>query len=629
MLTPTLVFCFVWLLCFLRQSAAQEYQLFHSRPELVPPILQVDVLKEGATPGYIFVAPHHIGRSGAAIYDNHGHLIWTSLSSMGGGNMHSFKVCRYKGKDHLCFFRGESWSTFYAGDVHIYSNELVPVATVKSQNGRPPIDMHECNLVDDGRSMIVDIYQVERYDLSQYGITEGEGWIRDGLFQKIDVETGELLFEWSALDHVNPSESYVPVGSTSGAAGGNGLDAGGAWDFLHLNAVDQTPEGDYIISCRHTQTIYKISGKDGHIIWRLGGKKSDFKLQSGVLFGYQHHVRWRWSNATTEIITLFDNAYDGFHKSALRSSGKMIKLEYDTTPPRASLMSVFYGPKDMDLAATQGSVQLLGEHKDVTKANVFMGWGQQPYVTEHLPTGEIVFQAKINASGANIYRSYKFNFTSNPIDNPALYTYALSASAPITMFYMSWNGATEVAQWRMYGRQSCDAEWTNLGTVNKTGFETSFNAPGHWSFGMVEALDKNGKSLRKSADNGVRTFVPSPLLAQNCDQSGCKNAKGRGEATAEMSNVVRGGCPVTPKKAPTRAQGLLQRLSFMGARSSLGGLLVFAAWLVGIVLGGAGCYLYFCTGFFKSRSASHTLIPQSDPDFEPGPAMVEMPMITK
>ncbi|EXJ94425.1 hypothetical protein A1O1_02820 [Capronia coronata CBS 617.96] len=620
MLMPTVA---SYLICFaslLGLSAADEYQFFQSRPELFPPVLEIDILKEGVTPGYIFVSPHHIPRSGAAIYDNNGQLIWTSLSSMLGGSMHTFSVCKYKGSDHLCFFRGDSWATYYAGDAHIYSNELVPVATIKAQNGRPAIDMHECNLVEDGRSMIVDIYQVERYDLTPYGLTSGEGWIRDGLFQKIDVATGELLFEWSALDHISPSESYVGLGTNIGATAGTGFDAVSAWDWIHLNAVDETPEGDYIVSCRHTQAIYKVSGKDGQILWRLGGKKSDFALEAGVLFGYQHHVRWHSSNGTTEIITLFDNASNGVNFTSPRASGKIIKLEHNATPPRATLLAAFQGPEGMISPATQGSMQLLGERADLARSNVLMGWGQEPYVTEHLPSGEIVFQAKINATGANLYRAFKFNFTSNPFDNPALYTYALNADAALTMFYMSWNGATEVAQWRVYGRQNCTAEWSVLGTVNKTGFETSYQASGYWTYGMVEALDRGGRSLRHSATNGVKTFVPTPILAQNCNQMGCKGTRLMGVAPAGQSfDQPRGGCPFTPTSNKASAHGALERVGLHGGLG-LGTVLLFAGLLVCLLLSIAAGYLYFFTGFFRSTSASHTLIPQSDPEFEEGMA---------
>lgn len=590
-------------------TANDHFHFFHSRPDLTPPVLQVDILKEGASPGYIFVAPHHISFSGAAIYDNHGQLVWTSLASIGGGNIHSFRVCRYKGADCLCFYHGEPWATFYAGDVHIYSHELVPLATVKTQNGRPAIDMHENNLVEDGRAMIVDIYRVVRYDLSEYGITAGEGWVRDGLFQKIDVDTGELLFEWSALDHIPPSESYVPLGNSIGAAGGAGLDAVSGWDYLHLNAIDENADGDYLVSCRHTQAVYKVSGEDGRILWRFGGKTSDFEMLDGLTFGWQHHVRWRFSNATTDILTLFDNAFDGVHMSSPRSSGKIIKLEHDTTPPRASLIASFVGPEGMGSSATQGSMQILGDHPDATasQSNVFIGWGSQPYVSEHAPSGEIVFQAKVNVRGANVYRAYKFNFTSNPTDSPALYTYAWGVNAQITMFYMSWNGATEIAQWRVHGRQACDAEWTDLGTVDKQGFETSYQAPGYWTFGMVEALDRDGRSLRTSATNGLRTFVPSPALSSSCNATGCPVTLVKGAAATSPQPLAesQSGCPFVPKQV---AKGMLERLGLDPRRGH--SQVIWWGLLVCLVLGLVAYYQY--PALFRSRS--HTLLPQVDPE---------------
>ena len=47
-----------------------------------------------------------------------------------------------------------------------------------------------------------------------------------------------------------------------------------------MNSVDKDANGDYLVSGRNTHTIYKVSGSDGSIIWRLGGKMSTFHLNS-------------------------------------------------------------------------------------------------------------------------------------------------------------------------------------------------------------------------------------------------------------------------------------------------------------------------------------------------------------
>lgn len=114
---------------------------------------------------------------------------------------------------------------------------------------------------------------------------------------------------------------------------------------------------------------------------------------------------------------------------------------------------------------------------------------------------------------------------------------------------MSWNGATEVRQWRIYGRSGCGDAWTVLEEVDKTGFETTFEADGYQSFGLVEALDGNGERLRNSTARGVKTFVPAALLAQSCGEYECPEVEEYviAEETVEVAEM-RLGC-----NAPTTA----------------------------------------------------------------------------
>jgi hypothetical protein len=50
--------------------------------------------------------------------------------------------------------------------------------------------------------------------------------VLDALFQELDLETNEVLFEWRALDHVNPMESFEPRGLTG-------------WDAYHMNSIQK------------------------------------------------------------------------------------------------------------------------------------------------------------------------------------------------------------------------------------------------------------------------------------------------------------------------------------------------------------------------------------------------------
>jgi hypothetical protein len=154
------------------------------------------------------------------------------------------------------------------------------------------------------------------------------------------------------------------------------------------------------------------------------------------------------------------------------------------------------------------------------------------------------------------YRAYKVpraNLTLLPADAPALYTYARTTSSP-TVFYMSWNGASEITQWRILSRSSCDDSWSELAVVDKTGFETRYRAEAFVEFGLVEALFDNGTAIRNSTLKGTRTFVPSALLAESCGEDGCDEADEYevpgDEEQARLSEEVprlREACPATPQ----------------------------------------------------------------------------------
>ncbi|KAL6249837.1 hypothetical protein RBB50_003693 [Rhinocladiella similis] len=506
-----------------RAQNADDTLSFYSRPDLTPPALHVAVSEEGVTPGYIFMSPYQAEQNSAVIYDTDGELVWSGYGLTGGGLVHAVHVCDYIDTPHICFFNGEQGLGYARGHVEIMNTNLTAVAAVRAQNGISNLDMHENHLTRDGKAMFVTSYHPERYDLSDFNITTGLGWIQNCIVQKIDVATSTLLWEWSAIEHVPLAESYVLPNSTEVA--GTGFSPTSPWDYVHVNSADENEDGDVLVSARHVNTVFKVSGHDGRVIWRLGGRNSDFDMGE-LVFSSQHDARWKSSNASTEILSLFDNASNGFQSTAEESSGMIIKLDHSTDPPRATLLKTFPAPENQTISASQGNLQLLGDREDWDSSNAFIGWGSQPVVTEHLPDGTIVFQASVTTNGPMNYRAFKYNLTTNPTDNPALYTYAPSTDSGLTVFYMSWNGATEVAFWRLYGRGSCDGRWLEIDTVTRDGFETICRADDYYEFGMVEALDADRNGLRNSSTRGTKTFVPKNVLAKYCDRDGCDIAEG-------------------------------------------------------------------------------------------------------
>lgn len=56
----------------------------------------------------------------------------------------------------------------------------------------------------------------------------------NGVFQDIDLNTGELVYEWSAIDHVALSEGYVLPNTTEVV--GTGFSAVGHSDMPFLSS---------------------------------------------------------------------------------------------------------------------------------------------------------------------------------------------------------------------------------------------------------------------------------------------------------------------------------------------------------------------------------------------------------
>lgn len=280
----------------------------------------------------------------------------------------------------------------------------------------------------------------------------------------------------------------------------------------HINSVDKNTDGDYLVSGRHTSTIYKISGADGSIIWKLGGKNSTFTLEN-FNFTYQHDARFLSENSTTTVISIFDNASNGPNGSSSYSSGKIIAIDNSTN--QATLLQSFVAPDGGLLASSQGTFRTL------PNGNWFLGWGNNPAISEHDADGNPVFFATFANGGVMNYRAFKANWTGAPVGRPALYMYAHNNTAPTT-YYTSWNGATEVADWRFYAASSHNGPFTLVGNTSKIGFETLYTAPGYLAYGIAEAVAANGSGIANSSV--IAAFMPGAGLAAACSDTKCPPA---------------------------------------------------------------------------------------------------------
>jgi hypothetical protein len=88
-------------------------------------------------------------------------------------------------------YSGANGYNYARGQGVILDSTYRIVKTVHSGNGRAPSDQHEFNVLPNGKTALITIYQSVQYDLSAYGITGGQGWIMDGIAQEVDIESGK------------------------------------------------------------------------------------------------------------------------------------------------------------------------------------------------------------------------------------------------------------------------------------------------------------------------------------------------------------------------------------------------------------------------------------------------------
>ena len=114
-------------------------------------------------------------------------------------------------------------------------------------------------------------------------------------------------------------------------------------------------------------------------------------------------------------------------------------------------------------------------------------------ISEYDTRGHLVFDARF-AGPDSSYRAYRFRWSATPAAPPDL---SVASTPHGTRVYVSWNGATGVASWRIFGGRTA-AVLRPLRVVSNQGFETSI-AIRPETFVAVEALDRSGRTLGRSS----------------------------------------------------------------------------------------------------------------------------------
>jgi hypothetical protein len=448
-------------------APADPARSFYSRAHLHPATVSVASSADAAD-GYLFLGPGALGptQAGPLIVDGDGEPVW--FRALSGAWLANFRSWDYRGQPVLAWWEGQVVLPLgYGVGEGVVVDRLYRDLTRLRPVGGSTMDMHELRLTPEGTALFTCHPRQVAADLSALGGPR-HGRVLESIFQEVDVRSGRLLLEWRSLDHVPVSESYRPLDDPL--------------DYLHLNSIDVAPDGNLIVSGRHTWTIYKLDRRTGHVIWRIGGKRSDFGLGPGLQFSWQHDAE----QPSDGILTVFDNGFDGDTKTERRSRALVIEL--DEARRTAKLARAFYHRTPI-LASSMGSVQILpGGH-------VVVGWGSEPYLNEFAPDGTTLTDVQLPRKQQS-YRGFRLPWTGEPHHPPAVRATPNPAKGMSTL-YASWNGATQLAAWQVHAGPH-HSDLRPIGTIPSQAFETAIAVNGDSGYAAVTGLDAAGRGLGTS-----------------------------------------------------------------------------------------------------------------------------------
>jgi len=202
----------------------------------------------------------------------------------------------------------------------------------------------------------------------------------DSVIQKVSPG-GRLLWSWDAAAHVDLSETD---------RWWSGLTE--PYDIHHLNSVDIDRSGDLLVSLRHTDAVYKIDGRRGTVLWKLGGTETAESLR---IRGDEHGD---------------DTPLGGQHDARFLGRGRIsvhANQSVTSRPARAVIYRIRDGVAKLVRSTLDPSALLsgcCGSARVLPGGNWLISWGGHNLVTELTPGGKRRMKLEF-AGGSFSYRA--------------------------------------------------------------------------------------------------------------------------------------------------------------------------------------------------------------------------------
>ncbi|KAJ4267148.1 hypothetical protein NW762_003247 [Fusarium torreyae] len=506
-----------------RNEKTFAHRRFRSSPHKSPHIEWLPNKKELAK-GYIFITVQSTGiekglvQTGSFIMKQNAEMIYAHDTEPYGSE--GLQVQTMNNERYMTLWRGAQKQGHGFGEV-IIMDEGYEKTTIKldqidaaisnmfGQKFLSTLDFHEQELTPRG-TILVTAYNTTEYNLTAMGGPE-KGYIADSMFFEIDIETQDVLFSWSALQHFYPEDSMQPLISTKGNGGPRS-----PYDFFNLNSVQAVGYDSFLISSRHFWSVFLISRSTGGILWELRGnaKGGDFgALPPDGRFRWQNHVRAHQVTSKGMVISMLDN--HNSHEDTGKTPSRGLILHVKLPPNRSEKPQVLrtLQPDVARFSQDFGNYQL-----GLSNGNQLISYGDGGVVHEFGPDDghDLRWQGRFGFDGAvRSYRAYKYQWKGTPTHwSPSL---VLEKRGESVVGFVSWNGATDIEAYNVYAVEKARAPMRLLGKARVWGFETAFDLTSKFNESncVVVAAVRDDQEIRQSnlgcieGKTFVSTFVDS------------------------------------------------------------------------------------------------------------------------
>jgi hypothetical protein len=267
---------------------------------------------------------------------------------------------------------------------------------IRRRRTAPPLtntDNHEVLLLPGGHRILM-----------AYEPVEHDGVVReDTVVQEVDA-AGNVVLQWTTWGHIPLSDNL----------------SGNLVEYAHGNSVwvDDT-DGNLIISLRGVSTIVKVNRHSGRVMWRFGGRRSNFDIDDPLGGPCGQHTASRLPNGN---LLVFDNGVDCAPDGHDRSSSRVAEYSLDEANRTAELV----WSRDLGIFGfATGSAQRLAN------GNTLVAWGTAGTISELNADGDVLWETTPRTPGGAVSASYRVQRAPFP-----------DAIVPRVVFTSPANGAT-------------------------------------------------------------------------------------------------------------------------------------------------------------------------------------------